>query len=69
MTNITLKEIQEICRKQNPACDGCPISTLDYNNDPLPICYLHLKNAKHYDINYLEQRIKEWREKNEQSND
>jgi len=58
MTDITLKEIQEICR-QNTACRECPMSCDKYRNHDV-VCILF--SIPNIDLAYLEQKIKEWKE-------
>ena len=59
MTDITLKEIQEICINQLDECNKCPMFSIT----ALEGC-LAYKLPENYDLAYLEQKIKEWREKN-----
>jgi hypothetical protein len=57
MTDITLKEIQEICIETHH-CSDCPL----YKYSEYSSCYLDNESASNYDLAYLEQKIKDWRD-------
>ena len=61
MTDITLKEIQEICR-QNTACRSCPMSCDKYSNHGVVYTLFSIPNI---DLAYLEQKIKEYKQTKE----
>jgi hypothetical protein len=61
MTDITLKEIQEIC--SNNQIEVCAARKCPLNSTYGSQCILLDTAPNEYDLAYLEQKVKEWREK------
>ena len=61
--DLSLKEIQEICRKNHITCNECPMY---YRKAYETIyCYLSIISVNKIDLTYLEQKIKEYKQNKE----